>query len=110
MDFCTECDAVLTKGTTAAGNIIFTCKCFRQTYGGPADTLMAEHYYETSESNQKHEIFIEQSSFDAAANIVMKDCPKCHLNFLTMIRVGTNETTMYTCTCGFKSSRDEYMQ
>lgn len=108
MRICEQCESVMTKSTSATGFIIFHCRCQLTTEGRPDDTLMAEEYLETAESNLKHDVFIENSSFDPAGNIVMKDCPKCGLNFMTMIRVGTSETAMFTCSCGFSATHTEY--
>jgi predicted RNA-binding Zn-ribbon protein involved in translation (DUF1610 family) len=78
--------------------------------GEPDDTLMMEEYLETAESNQKHDVFIENSPFDPAGKIVLKDCPSCGLNFMTMSRIGVNETTMYACSCGYIATHEEYMK
>jgi DNA-directed RNA polymerase subunit M/transcription elongation factor TFIIS len=109
MQFCRECESIMTKNTTPVGSVLFTCKCQLVDEGGPDDTLIDSEYLETAESNIKHQIFIENSPYDAAANIVLKDCPICKLNFLVMLRIGSNETTMYTCSCGFVSTYDEYI-
>ena len=97
------------KNTTPVGEIIFQCRC-QQVVGGADDTLMAEGFVETSEAAQKHMVFIENSPFDPAANIILKDCPSCGLDYLTLIRVGTNETTMYSCTCGYLATHTQYVQ
>jgi hypothetical protein len=97
------------KNTLATGEIIFQCRC-QQLPGGPDDTLMLEGFLETNEAAQKHAVFIENSSHDPAANIIMRDCPKCGLNFLTLIRVGISETTMYSCSCGYLATHVEYME
>ena len=110
MKFCPTCESVMSKSTTATGAIVFFCRCQLAIDGTADDTLMAEEYLETAESNLKHEVFIENSSFDPAANIVLKDCPDCGLNFLTMIHIGVDETTMYTCTCGYRATYAEYMK
>jgi hypothetical protein len=95
--------------STNTGVIVFHCKCMAQIVGAPEDTLMSEKLLETSESNLKHEVFIENSKFDPAACIIAKDCPRCPMNFLTLIRVGVNLTTMYCCrNCGFQGGRDDY--
>lgn len=110
MKFCPQCDSVMSKSTSVTGQIVFLCRCQLSVDGGPNDTLMAEEYLETAESNLKHDVFIENSPFDPAGNVVLKDCPKCNLNFMTMIRIGVNETTMYACSCGYRATHDEYMR
>jgi DNA-directed RNA polymerase subunit M/transcription elongation factor TFIIS len=108
MKFCEKCGSVMQKNTTAVGEVVFQCKC-QQINGGPDDTLMAEGFVETSEAAQKHMVFIENSSYDPAANVILRDCPSCGLNYLTLIRVGVNETTMYSCSCGYLATHSEYM-
>lgn len=110
--FCNQCESVMTKSTSATGIIVFQCRCQLTEEGQPDDTLMAEEFLETAESNQKHEVFIENSPYDPAGNIVMKDCPQCGLNFLTMIRVGSAELTIYRCSapCNFRATHAEYMK
>ena len=108
MKFCDLCGSFMTKTTTSLGEILFTCKCMNQVPGEPSDTLMAEEYLETGESNLKHQVFIEQSPYDSARSIVLRDCPNCSLPYLTFIRIGTQETSMYTCDCGFVATNEEY--
>lgn len=100
----------MNKATTSDGKIIFVCRCLNQEDGNQDDTLMASEYYELTDSNLKHEIFIENSPFDPAANIVFKDCLNCGLNFLTQIMLGSAMQVMYTCTCGYKVTHEEYMK
>lgn len=109
MRFCTQCESVMTKNATTNG-IVYHCRCQLIVEGQPDDTLMAEEYLETAESNLKHDVFIENSPFDPAANIVLKDCPQCGLNFMILIRIGVNETTMYSCSCGYRATNEEYMK
>lgn len=110
MKFCTECESVMTKNTTAIGQIVYTCRCQLVEEGKPDDTLMAEGYLESARNDSKHMVFIENAPFDNAGHIVLKDCPQCGLNFLTMIRVGLTETTIFTCSCGYRATNDEYMR
>jgi len=108
MKFCGECKSIMKKITSTNGEIEFTCRCALPHKGNPDDTLIMEGYVETTESNLKYDVFIENSSNNLAKNIVMKKCLKCGIDYLTIIRIGINETTMYTCTCGFKKTHDEY--
>jgi len=110
MEFCPECLSVMSKSTTAMGKIVYTCHCQLSKEGNPEDTLMAEGYLESTKSDLKHIVFIENAPFDPAGNIVLKDCHNCGLNFMTMIRIGSKETTMYTCSCGYSVTHEEYMK
>ncbi len=108
MRYCPECGDIMIKSTTLTGEIIYQSKCLLTIAGESDDTLMAEGFLDTADSNLKHEVFIENSVHDPAANLVMKDCPDCGLNFMVMIRVGENEETMFLCDCGFRATNEEY--
>lgn len=108
MRFCPQCGARLEKHTPHTGAILFQCKCLIRIEGGDDDTLMDEGHLGADESDLKHIDFTQNSPFDPAGYTTMKDCLKCKLPYLTMIRIGANETTLYTCTCGFQSSHDDY--
>lgn len=103
MEFCPDCSAILSKNTLPDGDIRFTCTCQLSFKGQPKDTLMAEGTMYAADGDQKHRVFIENAAFDPARNLVKKDCPDCKLDVMTMIRVGVNESTMYICTCGYKT-------
>lgn len=109
MNFCPYCESIMGKSTTPTGVIEFKCVCGYDTPGNPEDTLMDEGDLSTGKS-LLHDDFIENSPFDPARNLVEKSCPKCNRGFLTLIRIGVNETTMYTCECGFKSTHSEYVK
>ena len=108
MPFCPKCHELMEKHPVDSGDVIFQCSCSR-VVGGPDDTLMDSEYPDTSGSIANHAVFIENSAHDPAANIVMKDCPQCGLNFVAIIQVGVNDVTMYTCTCGMKMTHLEYI-
>ena len=109
MYFCPQCDSVMLKNTTPTGGIIYNCRCQNSIDGTSEDTLMSEGYIESAKSCQKHMVFIENSAHDTAGNVVNIDCGKCGLDFMTLIRVGENETTMYTCSCGNVITHAQHM-
>ena len=94
---------------TTADEIVFRCRCSNEKPGGPYDTLMAEEVLETTEVNLKYETFIDTAAQDIARNIICEDCPKCGLDYLTIIRIGVNENVMYICECGWRATYNEYM-
>lgn len=110
MKFCPTCGSMMTKITPPTGNIIFKCNCQETVEGNNDDTLMAEEYIESSSIASKHEVFIKNSPFDPAGLTVLEKCPKCHLDFMTMIIPGSDQVTMYTCVCGYEATRDEYVK
>lgn len=104
MEFCPDCNAILSKVTLPDGDIQFTCTCQLIIKGQPKDTLMDEGTMHTADSDQKHRVFIENAPHDPARNLVFKECPQCKLDVMTMIRVGSNENTVYICTCGYQTA------
>ncbi len=101
MDFCPECQAYMIKNITQNNEIVFECtSCSISFNGNDDDTLLDEDFLEVSLADSVHGQFVDNSAFDEAANIVMRDCKKCGLNFMTKIRIGILQNTNYTCTCG----------
>jgi hypothetical protein len=105
--FCVKCGALMDK-LLVGNKVEFKCVCQNVVLGAPEDTLLAEETVDNLESYKKHDAFIENSPHDAARCIVMKNCPTCNLNFLTMIRIGTDETVVYVCKCGFRATSTQY--
>lgn len=106
MKFCDSCEARMDKETSAE-KIIHRCKsCGFITDGTKEDTLMFEEYVEVgAESNSaKYEDFIKNSAHDTAGYKIKQQCPKCKSPFMTLMRIGERQTTMYTCTCGHMQS------
>lgn len=105
MNFCAQCFSTTDKEILRDNKIVFKCPvCSYTVAGGPDDSLLYEDFLGASESTQKHEVFIENSAFDPVGCTVTRDCPQCGLDFMTMVRVGSSETTIYTCTCGYRST------
>ena len=102
MNFCPDCENKLVKNTTTAGTIVFQCRCGRVIGGTDEDTLMAEKYLISDDSLIKHTILIANAPFDPACKRIKRECPQCKLNYMTILRIGANQTTIYSCTCGFK--------
>jgi ribosomal protein L33 len=108
MKFCPLCGSNTTKNTTIDKRIIFVCQCQWSAPGNDSDTLMAEGYTETMENNLRHDIFISNSAHDPARMVVLKSCPQCKIDYLTSILIGSGQVCMYTCTCGYKTTADQY--
>lgn len=66
----------------------------------PSDTLI----YEDGFSSQNAD---EAALLRVAADLpyvlkVRRDCAACGMDIMTLVRVGDDQRTYYTCTCGFK--------
>jgi len=107
--FCDTCKSLLPKDMTQE---VITFKCTvcessKIIIGDPEDSLIEQGTYI---QNQIHTTYIENSPYDLAGYTILKKCLNCEKEYLTMIRIGVNEETYYTCTCGFKKSHIEYDQ
>lgn len=105
MKFCTACESRMDK-EAAIDSIGFKCRtCGFKTPGKNEDTLMFEEYIETAETNNtKYDDFIKASAHDTAGYKVKRQCSNCKSPFMTLLRVGERQATLYTCTCGNKVS------
>lgn len=100
MKFCVECGS-RTQANTATGELSFDCiQCQKRYNATPQDTLMVEEFIKTEAENLKYQVFIENSPYDVTNKKILKQCPKCKIDFMTLIRIGEQEKVMYTCTCG----------
>ena len=99
MNFCKQCQSILTKEIRQDGSISFICSCLTEQPGIPADTLIYEEFLGPVDVAHR-EVFIENSPYDPAGAVIKRDCPQCGLDFMTLIRVGQAESVIYTCTCG----------
>lgn len=104
MKFCDQCQTIMFASTSTVG-VVYNCpRCANQAEGTPEDTLLAEGYQESTELKyQKHAAFIESSAHDPAGHKVEKQCPKCKMPYMTLVQIGEQMTTIYTCTCGYRS-------
>ncbi len=106
MKFCNVCQSVLLKNT-ATGELVFKCHCGIEYNKDLEDTLMYEEiFFSSDESSSKYVDFIDNAPFDKAGFKVAKSCPKCNIDYLTMIMI--NSETIYLCTCGFKITKTKY--
>ena len=108
MRFCNICGSILSKTTQNSGTIIFICRCLQTIPSVEDDTLMAEEYMDSAKLELKHQAFIDNSPYDPAAQIVLKDCPNCPMDFMTLIVPSANQMSMFTCSCGIKITNEEY--
>lgn len=106
MNFCPQCETILTKKPTNDNKIIFVCKCSLTIEGTAADTLM---YHRTNTNKgAKHQVMIENAPYDDAGNKVFISCKKCMLPFTTKVLLVDVGVTYYTCSCGFIVSHQDY--
>ena len=99
MKFCENCQRVLTR-YIETGEVIFKCVCGNQVVGDPEDSIIHEEMVTADDTQTKYDVFIKNSAHDPVNSKVMRECSKCKVDHMTMIRVGKNRNVLYTCSCG----------
>lgn len=101
MVFCDKCDRhIQSKISPSGDNIIFECVCTHIMPTRPDSYLLWESGSAASDVVELNSKFIANSAFDPTNVKEKKECPKCHLNFMTRLQLGEDAITIYTCTCG----------
>ena len=98
--YCDVCNNIIFPDTSS-GELIFKCYCGKPFKADDYDSLRHEQYYNTVESDQKYETLLDISPFEPGGNKVLRECPKCGLNYMTKIYIGIDEKIRHVCSCGF---------
>lgn len=126
MQFCVDCGRIMTKVVgertfateetdaeeqpdtqvrqlpPAPYGVSFRCQCGNYTPGTKNDTLMYEEHSESQNQDVKFNTFLENAAHDPAKYVVKVPCEQCGLPFMALARVGSSQTTLYICTCGYR--------
>jgi ribosomal protein L37AE/L43A len=90
---------------TSSGSVVFVCYCGYRIPGGPMDARLAGGVLHSGQTTAMYERLIRNSAHDRVNQQVSKDCPQCGLDYMTQIRVGEQEIVVWTCKCGYDSTR-----
>lgn len=100
MKFCPNCQRALVRDTSS-GAIMFNCTvCGTVVKGAAQDCLIETKTLNAEETTEMYKQVIDSSAFDPTNQLVEKNCDKCGLDYMSLVRVGENETIIYTCECG----------
>lgn len=99
MPYCKACKRIMDKKTTI-DSVKFICPgCSDVTNGTPEDTLIYSNI--TSKDNkQMFAIFQKNVVEDPTNQRVLRNCPKCPMPCLCLIRVKENDSGTLVCRCG----------
>ncbi len=103
MEFCPDCDSIMRRNT-ASGHVRFICKCGREIEGAPADARVGGSEIDP---NAHLEMFADLFASAAHDPVNVKEkrvCPRCKLDYMTMVRVTQHERIIYICKCGWQES------
>lgn len=101
MKFCNSCNRAIKK-RIVMGSVVFKCVCGNSEETKPEDVLISNITLNSSETTEMYNNLIELAPFDRTTQLIKLDCPKCGVDYMSQIRVGTSEIIIYRCKCGYK--------
>ena len=101
MKFCPTCNNLMVINTLT-GNLTYNCVvCGTNINSVPSDTLLYSYEYKNQHSNAKFKEFLNNAANDPTVPRVKKDCEKCGNSYMKYVRLGTDSSLFYVCTCGY---------
>lgn len=100
---CPQCNRAMTRDTSS-GTVNFICYCGYHVEGTSEDVRISGDVLNAGETEEMYRRLIRNAPFDRVNQQVKRDCPKCGLDYMTQIRVGSREIVIWVCKCGYNSS------
>ena len=98
MPFCDICERNIKASINANGDsIVYHCVCGNIKPTNPDETLIWESSNTSGNTISLYERFIHNAAFDPTNTVVKKQCPTCPLNYMVMVQLGKDGTTIYRC-------------
>jgi hypothetical protein len=95
--------------STITGKLLFKCPiCAEQVNGDAYDVRMPSVFHASDESTELWINIIKNAPHDRVSQLVDKECKNCKRSYMTRLRLGNNETIIYSCKCGYNTSTDKY--
>jgi DNA-directed RNA polymerase subunit M/transcription elongation factor TFIIS len=107
MKFCPKCQRVMVSDMSSGTHIEFRCTvCSAIVKGDEYDAHIRTDFPGAEETTLMYSRFIDVAAHDATNQQVARKC-KCKLDYMTLIRIGENESIMYVCKCGHKETNQK---
>jgi DNA-directed RNA polymerase subunit M/transcription elongation factor TFIIS len=107
MKQCPYCESRTMVRVVADGEVYFQCPCSAREKGKPEDRLLKSGGNTSVGNSEKYNTLTATAAHSQAVLKVAKDCPSCGLPYLTLVRVGDEETIIFTCkNCGRIPAKD----
>lgn len=97
---CKDCQSRSMVRHVADGRVTFACSCGSREEGGGRDRLIKRGGVSSGTQIEKYRMLIAVAPFSRAVLRVSHKCTECNLPYMTMVRVGDEETIILACTCG----------
>jgi DNA-directed RNA polymerase subunit M/transcription elongation factor TFIIS len=102
MQFCKRCQGVMSRDPQG-DDIIFKCRfCGEERKGDVWDTCVEGGVIGHEQTGEMYRNLLKHSPFDPVNQRVARLCkaPGCGLDYMTLVRVGLDETVVFRCECG----------
>lgn len=86
------------------GRVSFVCPCGNRAEGNSSDRLIKVGGASAVTQTDKYSTLLSNASFSRTMLRVEKECPKCGLPYMALVRVGDEETIILTCKCGHRET------
>ncbi len=97
--FCDKCSRVMER-SYKDDDVIFTCYCGEMIIGSDEDRQIFIHYEETENTMEMYSYLIETAALDRTCAKVLRECEQCSAPFMCLVRLGSEELTLFVCKCG----------
>lgn len=99
MRYCRVCQRSMRRDPTS-GTVEFKCYCGAAEQGGPEDARIGGASLGAGETVEMYRRMIRGAAHDRVNQLVARHCPGCGRDYMTQIRIGDAEETVYQCKCG----------
>lgn len=100
MKACPQCQSIMKQITTET-TLKFGCKfCETVMDSNDSDTWIDGESFTQVDTVSMYDRVFKNTAFDRTALIMSRECSKCKLNYMKLVRVGEDQNVRYTCECG----------
>jgi len=104
MRLCTECYTRTMVRDIRPEGVYYVCPCGAEEAGGSESRLIEGGLAAVVAAGQKYHNIITNAPLSRVGLSVARECPKCHLPYMTQVRVGASEAIVYSCKCGHQET------
>jgi hypothetical protein len=108
MRFCpnSNCHGLLTR-EPEGDKIIFRCRfCDTEVPGDAWDACIEGGVIGREQTDEMYRNLLKYAPTDRVNQLVDRECKVCWLPYMTLVRVGADETVIFRCECGATESDD----
>jgi endogenous inhibitor of DNA gyrase (YacG/DUF329 family) len=109
MKICPECQNVM-KAVTSGTTLQFECKvCHTIVDSNDYDTWIDGESFTQEETAEMYDRLFKNAAFDRTGLIMSRQCGKCNIDYMKLVRVGVDQNVRYVCECGNQEEVNQNM-